>query len=57
MKHTRERAAAAGLRVAELAPLPDIDRPADLAHLPAHWLRADAPGAHGATTPSNGVRR
>ena len=57
MQHTRERAAAAGLRVAELAPLPDIDRPADLAHLPAHWLQADAPETHGAPTPSDGVRR
>jgi uncharacterized protein len=42
MQHTRERAAAAGLRVAELPPVPDIDEPADLAHLPAHWLRPPA---------------
>ena len=38
MQHTRERAAVAGLRVAELAPLPDIDEPADLVHVPAGWL-------------------
>ncbi len=37
MAQTRERAAAAGLRVAELSPVPDIDEPADLAHLPAAW--------------------
>jgi glycosyltransferase A (GT-A) superfamily protein (DUF2064 family) len=35
MAQTREGAAAAGLRVAELSPVPDIDEPADLAHLPA----------------------
>lgn len=35
---TRARAAAAGLRLAELAPLHDIDEPADLVHLPAGWL-------------------
>ena len=38
MQHTRERAAAAGLRWAELPPVADIDEPADLAHLPAGWL-------------------
>lgn len=38
MQHTRVRAAAAGLRVAELAPLPDIDEPADLIHVPEGWL-------------------
>lgn len=38
MQHTRERAAAAGLRVAELPPLADIDEPADLRHLPPAWL-------------------
>jgi rSAM/selenodomain-associated transferase 1 len=34
MQHTRQRAAALGLRVAELEPLADIDVPADLVHLP-----------------------
>ena len=37
MARTRERAAAAGLRWAELAPVADIDEPADLARLPAGW--------------------
>ena len=37
MAHTRERAAAAGLRWAELPALADIDTPADLVHLPAGW--------------------
>lgn len=37
MADTRERAAAAGLRWAELPPVHDIDEPADLAHLPAGW--------------------
>lgn len=37
MAATRERAAAAGLRWAELAPVADIDEPADLARLPAAW--------------------
>jgi glycosyltransferase A (GT-A) superfamily protein (DUF2064 family) len=40
MALTRERLAALGLRGAELAPLPDIDEPADLAHLPPHWPEA-----------------
>jgi len=40
MARTRERAQAAGLRWAELAPLPDIDEPADLEHLPAGWRSA-----------------
>jgi glycosyltransferase A (GT-A) superfamily protein (DUF2064 family) len=40
MADTRARAAAAGLRLAELPPLHDIDEPADLVHLPAAW-RAD----------------
>jgi len=39
MAQTRERAAAAGLRMAELSPVPDIDEPADLAHLPAGWCQ------------------
>jgi uncharacterized protein len=34
---TRQRIQAAGLRQAELGALPDIDEPADLQHLPAHW--------------------
>lgn len=37
MAQTRERAAAAGLHIAELPPVADIDTPADLAHLPAGW--------------------
>ncbi|MCW5634238.1 MAG: TIGR04282 family arsenosugar biosynthesis glycosyltransferase [Rubrivivax sp.] len=40
MQQTRARAAAAGLRVTELEPLPDIDEPADLRHLPASWRQA-----------------
>ncbi|MBX3638770.1 MAG: TIGR04282 family arsenosugar biosynthesis glycosyltransferase [Rubrivivax sp.] len=38
MAATRERARAAGLRWTELAPVADIDEPADLIHLPAGWL-------------------
>lgn len=38
LAHTRQRLAAAGLRHAELPAVPDIDEPADLAHLPAGWL-------------------
>jgi rSAM/selenodomain-associated transferase 1 len=37
MQTTRERAAAAQLVWTELAPVADIDDPADLAHLPAGW--------------------
>jgi rSAM/selenodomain-associated transferase 1 len=37
MQDTRERLRAAGLRWAELAPVADIDEPADLAQLPAGW--------------------
>lgn len=37
MAHTRERLVQAGLRHVELPPLPDIDEPADLVHLPAAW--------------------
>jgi len=44
MARTRERARAAGLRCAELAPLPDVDEPADLVHLPAGWS-SPRPGA------------
>jgi rSAM/selenodomain-associated transferase 1 len=35
---TRARLAAAGLCCAELPELHDIDEPADLAHVPSHWL-------------------
>lgn len=38
LAHTRQRLASAGLRHAELPAVPDIDEPADLAHLPAGWL-------------------
>ncbi|MBL8347390.1 MAG: TIGR04282 family arsenosugar biosynthesis glycosyltransferase [Rubrivivax sp.] len=38
MQHTRERAAGAGLRIAELKPVADIDVPQDLVHLPPGWL-------------------
>jgi rSAM/selenodomain-associated transferase 1 len=37
MAQTRTRLLSAGLRWAELPPLADIDTPADLAQLPAHW--------------------
>jgi rSAM/selenodomain-associated transferase 1 len=37
MAQTRERARAAGLTWVELAPVADIDVPADLAHLPPDW--------------------
>lgn len=37
MAQTRTRLATAGLRHVELAPLPDIDEPADLVHLPPGW--------------------
>ena len=40
MAQTRERAAAAGLRWAELEAVADIDEAADLVHLPASWLAA-----------------
>lgn len=43
MTTTLERVAELGLRTALLAPLPDIDEPADLIHLPADWR--EAPGA------------
>ncbi len=39
MADTRERAGGAGLRWIELEPVADIDEPADLARLPADWLR------------------
>lgn len=38
MADTRSRLQAAGLRWAELAPVADIDGPADLQHLPPGWL-------------------
>jgi hypothetical protein len=38
MRQTRERAAACGARLAELAPVADIDEPDDLVHLPPGWL-------------------
>lgn len=40
MEQTRDRLRAAGVRWAELAPLADIDEPADLAHLPPGWREA-----------------
>lgn len=40
MAQTRERLAVLGVVAAELPAVPDIDEPADLAHLPAGWLRA-----------------
>lgn len=44
MAVTRARAAAAGLRWAEMAPVADVDEAADLQHLPAGWV-ADFGGA------------
>ena len=38
MADTRARLKAAGLRHIELAPVADIDEPADLVHLPPGWL-------------------
>jgi len=38
MAQTRRRLAALALRHVELAVLHDVDEPADLVHLPAHWL-------------------
>ena len=38
MPVTRTRLRAAGMRHTELAPVADIDEPADLVHLPAGWL-------------------
>lgn len=38
MQRTRERLARQGVSHAELAPLADIDEPADLLHLPPNWL-------------------
>lgn len=41
MEQTRERLRAAGARWVELAPVADIDEPADLVHLPAGWLHGE----------------
>lgn len=38
MQRSRERLAAAGASHVELAPVADVDVPADLVHLPAGWL-------------------
>jgi glycosyltransferase A (GT-A) superfamily protein (DUF2064 family) len=38
MAQTRTRLVRYGLRHKELAPVHDVDEPADLAHLPAGWL-------------------
>ena len=38
LQQTRERLARAGLSHAELAPLDDVDEPADLHHVPRAWL-------------------
>ncbi len=58
MAATRSRATAAGLRLAELPPVADIDEPADLIHLPAAW-GVDAPAGGGAApqpgAPAQGV--
>jgi rSAM/selenodomain-associated transferase 1 len=43
MARTLERVAELGLRVALLPALPDIDEPADLAHLPPSWPEARSP--------------
>lgn len=40
MEETRERLRAAGARWMELAPVADIDEPADLVHLPPGWRDA-----------------
>lgn len=40
MAHTRERLRRAGVRWTELAPVADIDEPADLVHVPPDWLDA-----------------
>ncbi len=37
MAATRARAADAGLRITELAPIADVDEPEDLVHLPEAW--------------------
>ncbi len=45
MAATRDRARAAGLRWVELDPVPDIDEPPDLVHLPAGWIDGGTGGA------------
>lgn len=40
MVDTRQRLRASGLRHVELPVLHDVDEPADLAHVPAHWLES-----------------
>ena len=40
MATTRARASAAGWRIAELAPVHDIDEASDLVHLPPSWAQA-----------------
>jgi len=45
MADTRVRLRRAGLRWAELAPVADIDEPADLQHLPPGWQPAAEPAA------------
>ena len=44
MAQTRQRLAALALRHNELPVLHDVDEPADLCHLPAHWLSPDGRG-------------
>jgi uncharacterized protein len=43
LEQTRRRAGQLGLRLAELPPCPDIDRPEDLVHCPAELLRGLMP--------------
>jgi glycosyltransferase A (GT-A) superfamily protein (DUF2064 family) len=42
MQDTRARARKIGLPWTELPAVPDIDEPADLAHLPEGWLPCNA---------------
>jgi uncharacterized protein len=42
MAQTRQRLAELALHTALLPPLPDIDEPADLRHLPPQWLSGPA---------------
>ena len=41
MAETRERAAQAGVTLAELAPVADVDVPEDLVHVPRGWIEGD----------------
>jgi uncharacterized protein len=43
LEQTRRRCTQLGLRVVELAPCPDIDRPEDLVHCPPELLRGLMP--------------